>query len=65
MPINPDDLANDLKAAFSNSQDPVIKAAVDTYYNTLASIITNHIKRGSVVGVVVASQTQSNVVQVS
>ncbi len=46
MPLNPADLANDLKAAFSNSTDPATKALTDAFYLQMAVCITDQIKRG-------------------
>lgn len=57
MPLNPNDLAADLKTALSNSPDPAVKALTDGFYNALAVAITNHIKRGTVTGVTVNTQT--------
>jgi hypothetical protein len=48
MALDPQDLANDLKTAFSNSPDPALKALTDTFYDTLAICITDQILRGEV-----------------
>jgi hypothetical protein len=57
MALNPVDLSNDLKAAFSNSPDPAIKALTDAFYVQLAVCINTHIKRGSVAAVTVNLNT--------
>jgi hypothetical protein len=66
MALNPVDLATDLKAAFSTSNDPAIKQLIDSHYNQLAVIITNHILRAKVSGVTVNTSTgvQNNVAPV-
>jgi len=48
MALDPNDLANDLKAAFSNSPDPALKALTDSFYDALAVCITDQILRGEV-----------------
>lgn len=50
MALTPTALATDLKTAFSNSPDPALKALTDAHYDALAVCITNHIKRGSIIG---------------
>lgn len=49
MPINSATLATALKASFSNSSDPVLKALTDAHYTQMAVDITNQIKTGSAV----------------
>lgn len=48
MPLNPADLANDLKAALSNSPDPTLQGLTDAFYDTLATCITDQILRAEV-----------------
>lgn len=53
MAINSTDLADDLKAEFAKSSDfdTGVLPQVEDYYDKLAIIITDHIKRGSVTSV--------------
>lgn len=52
MALNPNDLANDLKAAFSTSTDAPTKALTDAHWDQMAVIITTHILRAKVMNVV-------------
>lgn len=61
MALNPVDLENDLKTAFSNSPDPALKALTDAFYTQLAICIDTHIKRGTIQGVVVDPTTGAQI----
>jgi hypothetical protein len=66
MALDPNLLATNLKAAFSTSPNPALKALTDAHYDQLAVIINNHILTAQVAGVVsaVAGATATQTVPV-
>lgn len=61
MAMNPTVLAAQLKAQLSTSSDPVLKAAVDGYFDILANELVTFLQNNAVITTVtVSGSTQNN-----